>query len=109
MINNELATKCGFKVLNEGENKEVTSVYCCDLLSVVMGKAKSGSAWVTVMGNINSAAVAVLADISVIVLAEGSSVSEELLEKVKEEEITLLKSDKPVFETAKKIFEELNG
>ena len=36
--------------------------FCCDLLSVAMGKAPAGCAWVTVMGNMNTLAVATLAD-----------------------------------------------
>ena len=37
--------------------KEVTSAYIGDLLSWVMGKAKSGDAWITIMSNKNILAV----------------------------------------------------
>lgn len=42
----------GFSVLAEGEDREITSVYCGDLLSIVMGRAPADSAWVTMMGNV---------------------------------------------------------
>ena len=53
-----------FTVVNQGAetNRAITSVYCCDLLSVAMGHAPADSAWVTVMGNINTLAVVALTD-----------------------------------------------
>ena len=102
-----LAEKLNLTVFNSGEDREVTAVYCCDLLSVVMGRGKADSAWVTVMGNINSAAVAVLVDIGVIVLAENTKPDENLLNKAKDENLTILGSADPIFETALKIYEEL--
>ena len=49
-----------FKILNKGTDveREVTGTYCCDLLSIAMSRAPEGCAWVTVMGNINTLAVA---------------------------------------------------
>ncbi len=104
----ELAEKLNLTIFNQGEDKLITGVYCCDLLSVVMGKGKADSAWVTVMGNINSAAVAVLVDIGVIVLAENTKPDENLINKAKDENLTILGSAEPIFETALKIYKELN-
>ena len=59
----ELAAACGFEILCGGGEREVAGgVYCCDLLSIVMGRAPADCAWVTVMGNLNSIAVAVMAE-----------------------------------------------
>ena len=46
-----------YEVLNPGEDtgRRIETVFCCDLLSVAMGKAPAGCAWVTVMGNMNTA------------------------------------------------------
>ena len=103
----DIAKKCDLKIVNLGQDNEISGVYCCDLLSVVMGKGKPNSAWVTVMGNINSAAVMVLTDIAVIVLAENTKADENLLNKAKEENLTILSSSEPIFETALKIYKEL--
>ena len=103
----KLAEKLNLNIYNSGEDREITAVYCCDLLSVVMGRGKADSAWVTVMGNINSAAVAVLVDIGVIVLAENTKPDENLLNKAKDENLTVLGSGEPIFETALKIYEEI--
>lgn len=63
-----------FTVVNRGADTDraITSVYCCDLLSVAMGHAPAGSAWVTVMGNINTLAVVALTDAACVVLAGGA-------------------------------------
>jgi len=91
----------------ESTGREVTSVYCCDLLSLVMGRAPADSAWVTVMGNVNAIAVAALADVSCIVLAEGVQPDAAALEKARENHIALLTSHRPVYPTAKAIEELL--
>ena len=55
-------------------DRKVTGAYCGDLLSWVMSRANSGSAWITIMTSINAVAVACLADVSCIVLAKGVNV-----------------------------------
>ena len=62
-------------VLAEGD-REIEGVYIGDLLSWVMGRAKSGDAWITIMSNVNTIAVATLADTACIILAEGVSLDE---------------------------------
>ena len=49
-----------FGVVNAGEGleREITKPFCCDLLSIAMGRAPDWCAWVTVMGNMNTLAVA---------------------------------------------------
>ncbi len=91
-----------FTLANEGENllRPVRSVYCGDLLSLVMGRAPAESAWVTVMGNINALAVAVLADVTCVILAEGMPLDEITKEKAKSKGVTLFTTDLPVYEAA---------
>lgn len=106
----ELLKNEKFKLINEGDNfeKEVEKIFCCDLLSIAMGRAPSASAWVTVMANINTFAVATLADVSCVIIAEGMDIDEVTLEKAKERGITLFATEEPVFEAAllaKEIFE----
>lgn len=55
--------------VSDGERK-ITGGYAGDLLSWVMGRANEGDAWVTIMSNPNIVAVATLADVACIVLAE---------------------------------------
>jgi hypothetical protein len=104
----DLIKKCDFHVLNEGEgsDREISTPYCCDLLSIAMGRMPADSAWVTVMGNINTLAVASLADASCIILAEGSRLDEPALQKAKEQGITVLATDLPIFDAALIIYWE---
>ena len=98
-----------FKVLNEGNDldREVTVPYCCDLLSIAMGRMPQGAAWVTVMANINALAVAALADAACIILAEGSTLDEPAIAKAKEKGITVLQTDRPIFDAALLIYNRL--
>lgn len=101
----ELAQKLSFKVINEGDGnlREIKGIYCCDLLSLVMGRAKADDAWVTVMGNINTIAVCVLSDVSCVVLSEGLTLDNEAMERAKAQNVCVLASELPTFEIALKI------
>lgn len=100
-----------FELVNQGRKtqQEISRSFCCDLLSIAMGRAPTGSAWVTVMGNMNTLAVASLAEVACIILAEGVRLDETAMEKAREQEITVLATEEPVFETAQKIWERMNG
>lgn len=108
---NELFQVEGFRVLNKGENeqREISGPYCCDLLSIAMGKMPADSAWITVMGNINTLAVASLADAACIILAEGSKLDEPALDKAKEQGITVLETAQPIFNAALFVYQKLNA
>lgn len=81
-------------------SRPVAKVFCCDLLSIAMSKAPSNGAWVTVMGNRNTLAVASLSDVSCIVLAEGVTFPDAELQCAMEEGITVFLTDLPVFDAA---------
>jgi hypothetical protein len=100
-----LCEKTGLTPANRTEvpDREIESVYCCDLLSVAMGRTPADSAWVTVMGNLNVIAVSVLTDAACVILAEGAEIETRALEKAEQEEIWVLRSPQPVFETAKMV------
>ncbi|MBR4232825.1 MAG: hypothetical protein IKR95_06420 [Oscillospiraceae bacterium] len=83
-------------------DSDVNGVFCCDLLSVAMARAPEGSAWVTVMTNANVVAVASLAEVACVVLAEGFEYDEAALNAARGK-VTLLRSNEPVYETAVKI------
>ncbi len=103
----DFAQKYGFEVASEGENRIIEGIYCCDLLSMVMGRAKENDALITVMGNVNTVAVGVLADVSCIILCEGIKLDEESLKKAKEQDVCVIYSDKPSFDTALLLAKEL--
>jgi len=106
----ELVEKTGFQVIHMAENAEaakVSKAYCCDLLSVAMSRVPEGAAWVTVMSNLNTLAVASLTEAACVIIAEGSAVDEPVKAKAREQEITLLFTELPVFDAALKVHEQL--
>ncbi len=107
----ELIDITGLEIITKSEDlgTEITKPFCCDLLSIAMGKAPSGSAWVTVMGNINTLAVASLADVACIILAEGANLDDVAKTKSEKEGITVLRTRDPIFEAALKIHNLINA
>ncbi len=107
----ELLEKQIFPVVNEGEDtgRDISGVFCCDLLSIAMGKAPADSAWVTVMGNVNTIAVATLADVSCVIMAEGAVLDEVAQGKAREQGVTVLATEEPVFDAALKVYRVLHG
>lgn len=91
-----------FQISNIGDDTDRTidKIYCCDLLSIAMGNAPANCAWVTVMGNINTLAVATLTDASCIILAEGALLDDAAAAKAKIQGITVLHTEMPIFEAA---------
>lgn len=81
-------------------DRPVEGGYCGDLLSWVMGRAPGGGAWLTIMSNVNVAAVAALADTACVVLAEGVVPDPPLLDRAKAQGITLLGTGLSVFDCA---------
>jgi hypothetical protein len=100
-----------FGTVNVGGDtaRGITKPFCCDLLSIAMGRAPEGCAWVTVMGNMNTLAVASLADAACVIMAEGAQLDETAVKKAKEQEITVLKTEMPIFEAALEIYRMLNA
>lgn len=99
MKTNEVAEALGLKCLSvPDEEKEVTGGYAGDLLSWVIGRANAGDAWMTIMSNVNVAAVALMADVSMIILAEGVEPDEALLNKAAANGIGIYSSPAGVYE-----------
>ncbi len=77
--------------------------YSGDLLSWVMSKAKENNVWLTVMGNVNSIGVAVLTDISCIILTENAALDADALSRAKQNGVIILTTEKTSYETAVEI------
>lgn len=97
----DIATKLSLTPLAVADSsREITGVYIGDLLSWVMGRAQSGDAWITIMSNINIVAVASLADVSCILLAEGVVPDENVRSTAEQKGINLYSSEKTAYELA---------
>ena len=100
-----------FKTINvgDGTDRNISGLFCCDLLSIAMSKAPEDSVWVTVMGNINTLAVAGLCDVGCIVLAEDISLDDAARTKAVQQHITVLSTDMPIFDAALKVHERIHA
>ncbi len=81
-------------------DRQINGAYCGDLLSWVMGRAQENNAWITIMSNINTVAVAALADVSCIIVAEDVKLDEDVVSTANQKHINILSSSMPIFETA---------
>lgn len=106
----ELVEMKEFEVVNLGVELEgeLGEPFCCDLLSIAMGKAPAGSVWVTVMGNVNTIAVASLTETACIILAEGVKLDQPAKEKAKEQKVTVLETKLPAFEAAFAVYQAIH-
>ncbi len=104
----EAVEKLNLDILVEGDlEREICDCYIGDLLSWVMGRAPEDSIWLTVMGNINSIAVATLADVSCIVLVENASLDDDAKAKAEAHGVTILKSQQNAYNLAIRIHDIL--
>lgn len=101
MTVNELKVKLNLTPLVEDDyDREVTDCYVGDLLSWVMGRAPADSAWLTVMGNINSIAVATLADVSCIILVENAALDDNARAKAEMHGVNILTTEENSYHLA---------
>lgn len=84
-------------------SREITGCYIGDLLSWVMGAAKTGDVWITIMSNINIVAVATLCETACIILAEGVTVDENVKNTAEARNVNILSSSKSAYALAKEI------
>jgi hypothetical protein len=97
---NEFSEKLGLKVLTgkAGLDKDIAGMYVCDLLSWVMSHAEKGNAWITVLTNLNVVAVALLTEVSCIIVPENIKVEEPTIMKAQQEGIVILSTFKTTYE-----------
>lgn len=85
------------------DSVEITGGYVCDMLSDVMGSAKPGQVWVTIMKHLNVIAVASMTGVPVIVFSKGVTPDANVIDKALEESLCLISSPLDTFEVAGKL------
>ena len=89
----ELAKELSLKALAEPDaDREAKGCYAGDLLSWVMGRASADEVWVTIMTNLNIVAVATLADVSCVIVAEEAEIAPDVCQKAFEKGVNLYHS-----------------
>jgi len=88
---------------------EIRDAYVSDMLSDVMGNAKPGMIWITIMKHLNVIAVASMTGMNTILFARNSFPDQPVIDKAIEEDICLVQSPKTVFELAGILFKLLGN
>ena len=97
----ELAESAGFGIISLPEpEREIAGVYIGDLLSWVMGRAKSDDLWITIMSSVNVVAVAMLSDVSAILLAEGVTLDGDTLAVAVEKGVNVISAEISAYDAA---------
>lgn len=99
----EFAKASGYAVFTKGEDRAIQTGYCGDFLSNIISRATDSCAWLTVMNNVNVAAVATLIDCACIILCEGTEPDEALYARAGALGIWILGTGENVFEAAKTV------
>lgn len=87
----------------EGLDRSFSGGYCGDLLSDVMANALEHNVWLTVQAHQNIVAVAVLKEISCIIITCGNRPDQATCRKADEEKIPLFLSDRTAFDLAAEV------
>ena len=99
----KLAEELGLQKLSGETDRDIESCYISDLLSRVLGGCQSGDIWITVQSSLNMVAVAVMTDVSCVLLPEGLTAPDNVIEKANEEGLTIFTSEKSAFSLAVEI------
>ena len=86
-------------------DREVTSGYASDLLSDVMGHAQDGAIWVTSQVHQNVVAVALLLNLSAVVIAGGLELMEDAAGKADARGMPMLSTELPAFEAVGRLYQ----
>lgn len=102
----ELIRSLGLTVFHLAQpDRPIAGAYCGDLLSWVMAHAPADGAWLTIMSNVNVAAVAALTDVSCVILTERVRPDAPLLERARTQGINLLGTDLSTYACALRLGE----
>jgi len=107
MTTNELSEKLGLIKLSGDTDKEVASCYISDLLSRVLGGCQAGDIWITVQSSLNMVAVAAMTEASCVILPEGLTAPDNVVEKANEEGLTIFSSEESAYSLAVQLSELL--
>lgn len=88
-------------------DREVTGGYAGDMPSWVMGRAEEGDAWMTILNNRNIVAVAVMIDLSCVIVCDGSEIPDEVIELAGTQNIDLLSSAQNTFRLSAELAKQL--
>lgn len=103
----ELIGKTGWTVhsTEQGLENEVIGAFVGDLLSWVIGNAQPSEALITVQAHLNVVAVAVLRELSCIIVCHGATVLEETIAQATEENLPIIECSLSAYEVSRALIQ----
>lgn len=103
----ELAEQLGWelKTQNVPMEAEVKTGYASDLLSDVLANSIEGDLWVTRQTHLNIVAIAVMRDLSGILLVNGAQPDSDTVEKAAEKMVPIFRTPLPTFEIVGRLYQ----
>ncbi len=103
----ELAEQLGWelKTQNVPVEAEVQTGYASDLLSDVLANSIEGDLWVTRQTHLNIVAIAVMRDLSGILLVNGAQPDPDTVEKAVEKMVPIFRTPLPTFEIVGRLYQ----
>ena len=86
----ELCAELGWTLLCGDPESPVAGAYACDMLSWAMARTRAGVAWITILNSLNVIAVAHLAEVGCVVVAENAVMAAEVLERAREKGVVVV-------------------
>ncbi len=101
----ELVNELNMEVISEGMslNSSIDGCYATDLLSLAMANVEKDNVWITVQTNMNILGIASLAEAACVIVAQSMNIPDAVVQKAKEEDICLIRTELPVYELCLKI------
>jgi hypothetical protein len=103
----DLAERLGWelKTRNVPMEAEVKTGYASDLLSDVLANSIEGDLWVTRQTHLNIVAIAVMRDLSGILIASGAEPNPDTLEKAVEKMVPIFRTTLTTFEVVGRLYQ----
>jgi hypothetical protein len=107
MTLNKIVDELALSIESGGNNlnREITRGYASDLMSDVIANTLEGDLWITLQVHLNIVAVAVMKELSGIIIIGGRTPEPATLEKAEEEGLPILVSTLPAFEVAGRLYQ----
>lgn len=107
MILRDIVEKTGLEPRTDSEKlgAEVSGGYASDLLSDVLANAQPGNLWVTLQVHQNVVGVAVVRELSGVIIVNGKEPDEETLKRAQEEGIPIMVTKLPAFELVGRLYQ----
>lgn len=101
----EIIVKAGLEALTKIEERDVESVFVCDMLSDVMTHADPGTLWLTGQTHTNIVSAANLVDISAVVITMGKEIPQATIDLANRYNVIILSSELQNFQLMSRLIE----